>query len=114
MSSSEIGSKDSEKLRAFIALRMTPEVEDAMARFVAPLRALKASVSWVQAANWHLTLRFHGDRVRASRLYPLKLELERIAGAIAPFEVGARGLGAFPNLGRPRVLWAGLTGEPLI
>jgi 2'-5' RNA ligase len=44
--------------------------------------------------------------------------IDEIAGAMvsaaegcAPISLAARGIGVFPNIKRPRVLWAGLTGE---
>ena len=42
--------------------------------------------------------------------------LENVAGAAGPFQLKAGGLGVFPTVKRPRVLWMGITGDtaPLI
>src|SRR6202047_4060447 len=103
----------SEPIRAFVALRINPEVEDALAGFVEEMRLLASGIRWVRRTNLHLTLRFLGDAVDAKRLAALREKLAEIAALTAPFVIDACGTGAFPNLGRPRVIWAGLIGDEL-
>jgi 2'-5' RNA ligase len=102
------------KIRAFVALRMSAEVESAISRFVDPLRDLRSGVRWVRPANWHLTLRFLGDAVDRNLLLPLGETLNHITGQTAPFMLHACGTGAFPNLDRPRTIWIGLVSEQLL
>lgn len=103
-----------DKIRAFVALRMSAEVECAIAEFVDPLCELRSGVRWVRPANLHLTLRFLGDAVNHDLLLPLDQTLNQISGQTSPFMLHARGTGAFPNLERPRVIWIGLVSEQLI
>jgi 2'-5' RNA ligase len=100
-------------VRAFVALRMSDEVEAALAEFVESLRASSSGVRWVRRANLHLTLRFLGDRVAAEQLDRLNHALEEIAGGTAPFVVEVRGTGTFPNFERPQVVWVGLVSGAL-
>ena len=93
---------------------MSPEVEDALAGFVEEMRRLASGVRWVRRTNLHLTLRFLGDAVDPKRLAALREQLAEIAAQTAPFVIDARGTGAFPNLARPRVIWAGLAGDQLV
>lgn len=105
-----------DRVRAFVALRLSAEVERAVADFVDLLRPAddrRGAVRWVRRANLHLTLRFLGDRVEASTLERLDRGLMRIAGVTGCFTIGIRGLGGFPNLARPQVLWAGLESAEL-
>jgi RNA 2',3'-cyclic 3'-phosphodiesterase len=102
------------KIRAFVALRMSPEVESAISRFVDPLRDLPSGIRWVRPANMHLTLRFLGDAVDRNLLLPLGEALNQITGQTAPFMLHACSTGAFPNLDRPRTIWIGLVSEHLL
>jgi 2'-5' RNA ligase len=103
-----------DKIRAFVALRMSVEVESAISQFVDPLRDLRRGVRWVRPANLHLTLRFLGDAVDRNLLLPLDKTLNQLTGQTAPFMLRAYGTGAFPNLDRPRTIWIGLVSEQLI
>jgi len=49
--------------------------------------------------------------VEETRLADVVAALPHVA-TVSAFEVEIRGLGAFPNPGRPRVLWAGAPGSP--
>ncbi len=61
----------------------------------------------VEAANIHLTLKFLGD-TPPEMVEPISDRLTEICEPLFAFEVECRALGAFPDLERPRVLWAGL------
>lgn len=104
-------------VRAFVALKLTPPVEAAVTDFIASLRAASDAhgdgVRWTSRHKLHLTLRFLGDRVAASSLARLTRALNEIANATADFEIGVRGLGAFPHLSRPRVIWIALESAEL-
>lgn len=103
-----------DRVRAFVALRMSAEVEDALAEFVETLRASSSGVRWVRRANLHLTLRFLGDRVAAEQLEQVHQALKEIAARTAPFVIGVRGTGTFPNSERPQVVWVGLASSELV
>src|SRR5271169_4693877 len=107
-----------ERVRAFIALRLDAAVDDAIADLTERLRAPEndnpqEGIRWVRRANFHLTLFFLGPSVPRERLVPIADALGAIAKTTAPFEIAARGVGAFPNLARPRVIWVGLHGDAL-
>ena len=102
-------------MRAFIALRLDPAVEEAIAGLIERLRAPASgipsdsnSVRWVRRANFHVTLFFLGPAVPRERLAPIADALCAIAKTTAPFEIAARGVGVFPNPARPRAIWVGL------
>jgi 2'-5' RNA ligase len=97
-----------EGARAFVAIRLAPEVDRTVARFQAGLRAVGGDISWTAPANFHLTLRFLGNRVEPAVIEKMIDGLHAIAAATAPFMMAARGAGAFPSLNRPRVIWIGL------
>ena len=93
-------------LRLFIALPLPPDVEKRLDGIIRDLKPHGRDVKWVPAANIHLTVKFLGDT--DDKLVPkISSELDRIATAYNPFETVIDRLGAFPNLRRPSVFWAG-------
>lgn len=96
-------------LRLFCALSAPPSLQET---FVAVADSLRdslspASISWVKAGNFHLTLSFLGD-VETSRTDELALQLRAACEGVVSFELVCQGLGCFPNPNRPRVIWAGV------
>ena len=105
-----------EEIRAFIAIELPDPVKKNLSFIINSLRPSEhPCVKWVSPQGIHLTLKFLGNI--APDLVP------RIADAIAqaargtpPLKLQVGGLGCFPNLHRPRVIWVAVTGdvEPLI
>jgi len=70
------------------------------------LRGTGADLKAVERENIHLTMRFLGD-VREGSLEELKGVVSEVD--FEPIRAELMGLGAFPSLRRPRVVWVGLT-----
>lgn len=96
-------------IRSFIALEIPAEVRAALAAEAARLAGSGADVKWVAAANLHLTIKFLGD-VPPDRLPRLQARLAGLADARHPFDLSVVGLGAFPSVSEPNVVWAGIAG----
>lgn len=102
-----------EMIRAFVAVPLPDTVRDALHEQQQQLRH-DLHVSWARPQAIHLTLHFLGD-VGPDQARSIGESLRAACASHAPFEMQTRGLGVFPHLGRPRVLWAGLEqAEPLI
>ena len=93
-----------------MALPVPPAVQARLAAVQAEVKALGLAMRQARPEGLHLTLAFLGQRPQGD-LLPLSEALQRAANGRPPFRLGVAGLGAFPSLDRPRVLWAGLTGE---
>jgi 2'-5' RNA ligase len=94
--------------RAFVAIPLPDDVRTRLASAQERLRPARADVTWVDPGRLHVTLKFLGPLSDGAR--PLLEEgLRRVAAAAAPFDLAAKGLGAFPASGAPRVVWAGLS-----
>jgi 2'-5' RNA ligase len=95
-------------VRCFVAIDLAPDVRAAVARTQAALRAAapRADVRWADATQFHLTLKFLGA-VPDARVAAVSQAVDE-AAAVGPIAVAAGGLGGFPSLGRPRVLWVGI------
>jgi 2'-5' RNA ligase len=96
--------------RAFIALPLPRMVLDHLSGVQQCLATKGIRARWVRPEGIHLTLKFLGH------LAPEKVEavvaaLDRVAAHHTPLQLTTLGLGGFPNIGRPRVLWVGIGGE---
>ncbi len=94
-------------IRTFVALPIPDDVRGA----IAALRGAAtpdAPVRWVAADSIHLTLKFLGE-VEAERVDAVRAALTSFPWNPLPCAFTLCGVGAFPNLVRPRILWVGVT-----
>ncbi len=105
---------ESKEIRSFIAIELPEAVKEFLEETSSELKKCGADVKWVKTAGIHLTLKFLGN-VRMGLIPVIEQRARPIFAAQRPVRVQVRGLGAFPSLGRPRVIWAGLqvSGETL-
>jgi 2'-5' RNA ligase len=95
-------------LRAFIAVEIPAEIQQKIHRETSNLRkGIDSLVRWVPPQNMHLTLKFLGD-VSPNSLEFIRQMLRTEAENVPCFDLHLAGLGAFPNLKRPRVLYVGI------
>src|SRR5262245_30854887 len=93
-------------IRTFIAVAVSPEIRHGAERLINRLRPSAGDVKWVSPENLHWTLQFLGDV--DEREIPAVCDAVVTASAtIEPFDLNARGAGAFPSADRPRTLWLG-------
>jgi 2'-5' RNA ligase len=99
------------RIRAFLAINFPLATVRRIADEVEALRpavtATGMRVAWVPAANLHLTLKFLGA-IPEESVEAIRDRLRRELSGRAGFELGARGMGAFPSAAHPRVLWVGV------
>ncbi|MDV3293160.1 MAG: RNA 2',3'-cyclic phosphodiesterase [Nitrososphaerales archaeon] len=96
-------------MRAFVAIDV-PDINviDAMVAFQGELEATRADLKLVARESLHFTVKFLGEVTDAqakeadARMRELKLPAE---------DVAVRGVGAFPSLGRPGVVWVGVASD---
>lgn len=99
-------------MRLFIAVPLAEPIEQQLAALSDKLRKFSEGlpINWVKAGNIHLTLKFLGKTTEdtASRI---QREIGSVAAQFQPMRCKLGGLGAFPNVDRPRVIWTGLDSE---
>jgi 2'-5' RNA ligase len=95
-------------LRLFIALPVETAVQQFLSETIAQLRARGGSVKWVDPKNMHLTVKFLGD-TDEKLVEQIAGKIDKIASRNRPIHCTLDRLGAFPNLRRPRVFWAGMS-----
>ena len=99
-------------MRAFLAVEMSPDVREHLVDVKRELAQLGAAVRWVRDDNLHITVKFLGN-VAEDALDELRAPLLDALRDTAPMAARVRGLGAFPDLRRARVVWAGVECAPL-
>jgi 2'-5' RNA ligase len=103
--------------RIFLALNFSVAVTRKLAEEVERRKAAMAGagfrVAWVPAANLHLTLEFLGS-VGEELVEGVAGACRRVAARHAPFEARAIGLGAFPSVQKPSILWVGVEPSPAL
>lgn len=98
-------------IRAFIAIELEPATIRALGAVQERLRKSPGAgqVKWVAPGSVHLTLKFIGD-MDSGRVPAMVDAIRRASAGGRPFRLGLGAPGAFPSLGRPNVVWIGLTG----
>lgn len=95
-------------MRAFIALSLPLDVQAALACLQTTLRASGADVAWVAPNRLHVTMKFL-DEITEAQQRSVEALLCQVASREAPFALGLEGVGAFPSVAAPRVLWASIS-----
>ena len=102
--------KNMDGIRAFIAVKISQEIQDKLAGIQDKLKQADAQVSWVNPNNIHLTLKFLGD-IQETQIPAILEAMTASAKTVSPFSMQIGYAGAFPNLSFPRVIWIGVTDD---
>jgi 2'-5' RNA ligase len=96
-----------ESIRSFLAFDLENEaVRKRLAAVQNLLVQTGADLKFVEPQNIHMTIRFLGD-IAPNVVERVFEEMQKVQ--FAPFDVRISGLGVFPDLRYPRVVWAGIT-----
>ena len=95
-------------MRTFIAIALPPEVKETLGKLQDELKTAQADVKWVEPENIHLTLKFLGE-IDEEQLQELSVILDGIGQKTKSFTLELAGIGAFPKIQFPRVIWVGAT-----
>ena len=100
-----------EQIRSFVAIELPDEAKKGLATLRRELeRNEHRFVKWVDPGGVHLTLKFLGN-IPSRRVTEITEAMKKAAQGLAPFLLEISGLGAFPSLKQPRVIWVGVGGE---
>ncbi|MEM2937414.1 MAG: RNA 2',3'-cyclic phosphodiesterase [Candidatus Bathyarchaeia archaeon] len=96
-----------ETMRSFIAFDIeNAQILERITKMQNVLAETGADLKLVEPKNIHITLRFLGN-ITQNMVEKIYEEMKKVR--FTPFDVKIQGVGAFPNLRYPRVLWAGIT-----
>jgi len=94
-------------MRAFLALELPDEIRREIEALERELARTLSDWRWIRPEALHLTLRFLGEIEERAEL-EARAVWAAAAGSVPPFRLRVRGLGCFPGVERPRVLWIGV------
>jgi len=103
-------------MRTFIAIELSSSIQKSIAESQSALKerveaaGMGGAVRWTSVDNIHLTLRFLSDTSTVQR-DSIAAALAAITASQRPFRLTLDGLGCFPNLHRPAVIWLGIGGD---
>ena len=96
------------RIRCFVAVEIPEPIQVLLKIVQTHLQSqIHKGTSWTKPGNFHLTLKFLGD-VRPEAINDVSAALQRVTDTHSPFSIDFGGIGAFPNLTRPRVIWMGI------
>lgn len=98
------------KIRTFIALELPDQIIRLVAALQTELKGRGLRLRWVRSQNMHLTLKFLGD-TPTDHTPAIAAAVQSAAKCAAPLQLTVQGMGVFPGIRRPRVLWTGLGGQ---
>ena len=94
-------------MRCFISISIPDGIKKGMTAIQERLKKAGADVSWTRPEGMHLTLKFLGE-IEEERLKEIGTALSLSVIGIKPFSLDVSGIGTFPDIRRPRVIWIGL------
>ncbi len=97
-------------MRSFIAIDLSSPVRESLAKLQTELKKCGADVRWVKPENIHLTLKFLGN-IGEQTIDGIVKMVERCCKGLNIFDIEVSGVGVFPHVRAPRVLWAGISGD---
>ena len=97
-------------LRAFIAIEVPEKIHNDIRKLQRAIASHRLNIRWVKPVNMHLTIKFLGN-VEPSDMEALGRILSDTAANHPIFDLLPQGVGIFPNIRRPRIIWAGIAGQ---
>ncbi|MEW6114635.1 MAG: RNA 2',3'-cyclic phosphodiesterase [Thermodesulfobacteriota bacterium] len=98
---------ESTEIRTFVAIEIPSEVKAFLSDMSRRLKGFGGDVRWTRPEGIHITLKFLGN-IKPDLVGDIRDALSPICARQLPFALSVRGTGGFPDMRRPRVLWAGL------
>ena len=95
-------------MRAFLAFEASPTIVQNLLLVEQELKRTGADIKLVERENLHFTVKFFGE-VPETAVKEIDRRVRMLP--LSKMEVSVKGLGAFPDPRRPRVVWAGVSRE---
>ncbi|HPD98483.1 MAG TPA: RNA 2',3'-cyclic phosphodiesterase [Synergistales bacterium] len=99
-------------IRCFVCIEPGDQIIKNLGNWVAEMETVAPSLKWIRNGAFHLTLKFCGE-IPFKTVCKIQNALEDgfAFKRLRPFRLELSGIGAFPGIRQPKVLWAGIEGE---
>ncbi|MCP4109934.1 MAG: RNA 2',3'-cyclic phosphodiesterase [Desulfobacteraceae bacterium] len=97
-------------MRTFIAFNLQEHIISHIRTVQNSMKSHEFKASWVRPENIHLTLKFLGN-INEADVEKIGRKISDSASEYSPISLAAKGVGVFPGIKRPRVIWIGLKGQ---
>jgi RNA 2',3'-cyclic 3'-phosphodiesterase len=98
------------KIRAFFAVNTSFENQMKISEVQSRFKEIRSDVKWDTKDKFHITLKFLGD-IEESALKEMTDNVKTELVNFNQFKITYKGVGAFPNLKFPRIIWIGCESE---
>jgi len=100
----------SNTIRTFIAIELPEKIIYTIGKVQEEIKSYGLKIRWVRPENIHLTLKFLGDTKAADKENVARAVSESVTG-YPPISLAVKGIGVFPGIKRPRVIWLGVSNQ---
>jgi len=97
-------------IRAFIAFDLPKDILESIGDVQEKIKKRGVKLRWVPVQNIHVTMKFIGD-IHVDLVDRVSSMMAESAEGLSVITLYANGIGVFPGLHRPKVLWIGIDGE---
>ncbi|MDO8580288.1 MAG: RNA 2',3'-cyclic phosphodiesterase [Candidatus Omnitrophota bacterium] len=97
----------SESIRSFLTIELSDEAGQFLDDIQIKLKRTGGDVRWIKPKNIHLTLKFLKE-IEREKIDDVVTAVAESLKDIKSFEAQLSELGVFPDMHRPRIIWAGL------
>ncbi len=99
-----------QQIRAFIAVQLPGFVKTPLQDLQGKIAKSGIKASFPNPKTLHLTLKFLGN-IKPEDLNAIEKCMEKAVAGILPYTLFTFGVGVFPSVKHPRVIWSGIRGE---
>jgi 2'-5' RNA ligase len=98
---------DTHTIRSFIAFCFPENIIFRIKKLQEEMQKYKLKIRWVEPKNIHLTLKFLGN-ISHESIEKAGRVINETAGEQKPVSLIAKGIGVFPGIKHPRIIWVGV------
>lgn len=97
-------------IRTFISIDLPEGIKKGISDLQDRLKRDECHIGWVRPEAIHLTLKFLGE-IDEKGMPEIEAAIRKATKGFIPFNLRIMGLGLFPNLKKPRIIWLGINEE---
>lgn len=94
--------------RIFIGISLPNEIKEKIENIKKTFRQSMINAKWVEKENMHITLKFLGE-IPEEKVANIAKIIAKTSKFFKPIILEIEGIGAFPNMKKPSVLWIGIS-----